>query len=105
MLTLLELTEVVGKPKVKMELPRVHLGQRIRLAFCLRRKNAGRSEVLEVYGDFKVAAAGLDAVYPVRQVLSVDVAVGASPTWKAVKKTPEWRRVLPPARAQRTRLA
>ena len=102
MLTLLELSDVAGKPKVKTNLPQCQLGQRIQLHFCLKRRNAGRTEVLDVRGQFRVMAAGLDAAsMPQRQVLSVE-AVSATPAWRAVKKAAEWKRALPPARASRT---
>jgi hypothetical protein len=101
MMTLLEISDVAGKPKVKTNLPQCQIGHRIQLHFCLRRKNAGRTEVLDVRGQFRVMAAGLDAAsMPQRQVLSVE-SVGASPSWHAVKKNAEWKRVLPPAKAPR----
>jgi hypothetical protein len=102
MMTLLELSDVVGKPKVKMNLPLCQLGHRVQLHFCLRRKNAGRVETLDVRGQFRVMAVGLDAAsMPQRQVLAVE-AVGKTPSWQAVKKASEWKRVLPPAIARRT---
>lgn len=102
MLTLLELSDVTGKPKVKLDLPApLRVGERIRLAFHLRRHNGGRSEVLEVNGEFKVTAIGLDlAIYPHRQILTID-SVGVVPHWKAVKRRGPISRVLPPARAAR----
>lgn len=98
MLTLLELSDVVGKPKVKLDLPGpLRIGDRVRLSFRLRRQNSGRSEVLEVFGEFRVQAMGLDfAQTAKRQVVSVTSSDDA-PHWKAVKKQPEWRRTVPPA--------
>jgi len=102
MMTLLEISDVAGKPKVKTDLPPCQIGHRFQLHFCLKRKNAGRIEILDVRGQYRVMAVGLDAAsMPQRQVLSVE-AVGVSPSWHAVKKTSEWRRVLPPAKAPRT---
>jgi hypothetical protein len=102
MLTYMELSDVADKPKVMLDLPSpLHIGQRLRLAFRLRRQHAGRSEVLEVSGIFRVSDAGLDLASRVqRQLISVE-ATTISPHWKAVKKTPEPKRVLPPAVAPR----
>jgi len=104
MMTLLELSDVSDQPKIKTDLPLCQVGHRVQLHFCLRRKKAGRFEVLEVRGQFRVMAAGLDAAnLPQRQVLSVESA-GVTPSWRAVKKGVEWKRVLPPAKAPRTTL-
>lgn len=102
MLSLLELSDLPGKPKVKLDLPPCANGGRVRLHFTLRRTHGGRQEILVVEGQYRVVAVGLDAgCAPQRQVLSVE-SVGAAPMWRAVKKTPEWRRVVPPAKAPRT---
>lgn len=102
MLTFLELSDVVDKPKVKTDLPACAHGSRVRLHFRIQRQKGGRVEVLEVSGQFRVMAAGLDAAcQPPRQVLSVE-SVGVVPTWRAVKKAPAWKRTLPPAKSPRT---
>jgi hypothetical protein len=103
MLTVIELSDVAGKPKVKKELEGpLPIGMRIQLAFCVQRTNGGRLEVLEVRGQFRVTAVGLDTAQGVRrQVLTVDT-VGSPPVWRSVKKRAEWKRVLPPAKAPRT---
>jgi len=107
LLTVLELSDVSGKPRVKLELPGpLNIGHRVRLAFRLKRTNAGRTEVLEVNGDFRVIAAGLDTVLPEkRQLLVVESSTGIVPHWRAVKKVPDFKRVLPPAIAPRKLLA
>lgn len=103
MLTVIELSDVAGKPKVKKELEGpLPIGMRIQLAFNLQRLNGNRVEVLEVRGQFRVTAVGLDTAQGMqRQVLTVD-AVGSPPLWRAVKKRPEWKRRLSPAKAPRT---
>ena len=107
MLTVLELSDVHGKPKVKLDLPGpLNIGHRIRLAFILKRKNAGRTEVLEVDGDFRVMVAGLDTALPEkRQLLVVESHTGIVPHWRAIKKPTEFKRVLPPAISPRKLLA
>lgn len=103
MLTLLELSDVNGKPKVKLDLPGpLNVGHRVRLSFCLRRQHAGRSEVLEISGEFRVSAVGLDfAGIEKRQVLSMESTAVTTPHWRSVKKQPEMKRVLSPAKAAR----
>lgn len=93
--TLLDLTDVPGCPRVKLVLPvPMRLGDRVRLAFKLRRQNGGRSEVLEVNGDFRVQSAHLSVEH---QSLSVE-ALGKAPAWKAVRREGLAVRRLPPAR-------
>jgi hypothetical protein len=97
--SLVVLSEVSGAPKIKLELPTLRLGDRLNLRFKLKRSNQGRSEVLEVAGDFRVTSVSFDGM---RQVLEVETAAGKVPSWRAVKRTPDARRVIPPARSVRT---
>lgn len=102
--TLVELSDVSGKPKVKLALPApLRLGDPVRLRFRLRRQNVGRTEVLDVDGPFRVTTVGFDAAGgPPRQVLTVESASGLSPTWKAIKKEAPAARRMAPARSPRT---
>lgn len=102
MLSLLELSDVNGKPKAKLDLPSpLRIGDRLRLSFVLKRQNAGRHEVLDVLGEFKVAAIGFDfSNGHRRQVLSVE-SVTTTPHWKAVKKREDPRRPLAPSKSPR----
>ncbi len=84
--SIVELGDVSGKPKVKMDLPRMLVGHRIQLKFRLTRKNGGRSEVLDVDGEFVVRSVSFDASSGMaRQLLSVE-STEAAPSWRAVKK-------------------
>lgn len=85
--TLVELDDVTGKPKVKLELPSpLRLGDRLQLRFRLSRQNGGRAEVLDVTGEYTVRSVSFDASDgPARQIISV-VTTGVTPSWKAVKK-------------------
>ncbi len=103
MLTIVQLTGVKWEPVVKLDLPRVLLGDPVRLRFFLRRHNNGRTDVLKVDAPFKVVAVGLDtSVVPHRQILSVEPATGNIPTWQSVKRLQEAPRRLPPARFPKT---
>lgn len=94
--SIVELSEVTGRPRVKMTLPYpLQHGSRVALNFRLQRENSGRHEVLEVTGDFRVESVS----YGEHQTLSVQ-AVGKVPTWRSVKKLPPVARVLAPARSQ-----
>jgi hypothetical protein len=96
--TIVELSEVSGKPKVKMALPPLRIGDKIHLKFRLSRQNGGRSEQLDVDGDYQVRGMSVDASSGVaHQQLAVD-AVSTSPSWKAVKKVQVPLRKLGPAR-------
>ena len=98
--SLLVLTEVAGVPKVKMELPStLRLGDKLALKFKLKRTRQGRSEVLEVQGDFRISSVRYDGL---RQILEVETAIGKVPSWRAVKRVPEAERVIPPAKSART---
>jgi len=85
--TLVELSDVAGHPKVKMTLPvPLRIGDRIHLAFQLRRTTGNRREVLDVSGDFRVTSVSFDAsAGPARQILVVESA-GTAPAWRAVKR-------------------
>lgn len=97
--SLLELTEVPGCPKAKLTLPvPLRAGDRLKLAFKLKRMNGSRLEVLDVAGEFRVASVGIT---PEHQSLSVE-SVGKAPAWKAVRREAPHQRVLPPARFDRT---
>ncbi len=104
--TVVELADVSGKPKVKLELPSpLRIGDTINLSFRLRRQNGGRTEALDVIGKFKVASVSFDATSGVgRQLLSIE-ATGASPSWKAVKKVEPFQRQLSPTHFPRTTVA
>ena len=97
------LTEVPGVPRVKMDLPSLRIADRVALRFRVKRTTAGRSEVLDVAGDFRVSSVSFDPSTQ-RQVLEVE-AVGKVPQWRAVKRAHEFKRVIPPARSPRTVVA
>ena len=92
--TLVEMGDVADKPKVKLDLPSpLRIGDRLQLRFRLARMNGGRSEVLDVQGEFQVRSVSFDASSgSARQIISVE-STGAAPSWKAVKKSS-----LPPPR-------
>lgn len=104
MLSIVQLQDVPGEPKIKLDLPGpLRIGDPVRLpAFRLSRQTAeGRTEQLEVGASyrFRVTAVGQDAsTAPPRQLLTVETATGPAPVWKAVKKVPAARRKLSPAR-------
>lgn len=100
--TFIELCDVNGKPKIRKDLPGpLRLGDRIRLGFRLQRVTSGRTEQLEVLGEFRVSAVGFDAVGAPRQIIQVE-AVGKTPTWRSVKKQPVAARRMAPARFDKT---
>src|SRR5262245_63102298 len=84
--TLIKLEDVNGQPTVMVgDLPRLRVGDPIGLRFRIARDTGGRHEVLEVSGQFRVNAVGLDAsTFPLRQLATVD-AIGKPPTWRSVK--------------------
>lgn len=107
--TLVELSDVSDRPKVKIMLPLgQRIGDKIRLSFTLDRQNGGRYEVLEVEGEFRVAKTSTDAAsqgplrglpFPVVELEST----GVAPAWRAVKRPKEEdMRVVPPAVSPRT---
>lgn len=97
--SIVELTDVPGCSRVKMDLPvPLRLGDRITLAFQLRRNLGGRSEVLDVTGEFRVTSVAFDTSNgPARQILKVD-SLGKAPTWRAVKKQPAGTKKIGPTR-------
>ncbi len=102
MLTVVQLADVKGQPKAKLELPRLQIGDPVGLRFQLNRRNGGRTEVLEVDGQFRVTARGVDASQGLpRQLLSAE-AVGKAPTWRSVKNAAHGARRLGPAVFPRT---
>ncbi len=96
--TIVELGDVHGKPKVKLDLPSpMRIGDRVKLHFRLSRQNQGRTEVLDVSGDFAVRSVSFDASDgAARQHLVVESSTVA-PVWKAIKRTPNPQRKLGPA--------
>ncbi len=98
MMSVLKLDGVKGQPVVKIDLPRLKVGDPIGLKFRIERQNGGRTEELRVDSQFRVVAVGYDASDgPTRQLLSVESA-GRSPTWVSIKNRREGARRLPPAR-------
>ena len=97
--TIVELSDVSGKPKARMSLPSpMRVGDRIQLRYRLTRQTGGRDEVLDVNGEFRVQTVSFDASSGTpRQILSVS-STDVSPSWKAVKKTSGLARKLGPAR-------
>jgi hypothetical protein len=98
--TIIELSDVAGKPKARLMLPSpLRVGDRIQLRFKLTRENTGRMEVLDVAGNFQVRVVSFDASLagPPHQVLSV-TSVDTSPSWKAVKRSSLPSRKMGPAK-------
>ena len=91
--TILTLSDLTDAPRVKLVLPSLRVGDRVKLAFRLRRQNGGRSEVLDVGGEFRVSSVTLSVDH---QAVSVE-SVGKAPAWRAVRKEAVLQRVLPPA--------
>jgi hypothetical protein len=103
MLSLVEFSDVNGSPAIKLDLPRLFVGDPVRLKFRLQRINRGRTEVLEADTTFRITAVGFDTnTVPHRQLLSVETTQPKPPTWVAVKRPPEVTRKLPPARFPKT---
>lgn len=101
MLSIVKLEEVNGNPTVKLDLPPAQLGDPIGLRFRITRRNEGRTEELEVSGQFRVTARGLDASQgPQRQILAVEP-IGKPPVWRSIK-TPQTGRRLAPAVSPKT---
>lgn len=103
--TVLRLEDVNGQPIAKLGgLPAsLRVGDPLGLKFKLTRSSNGRSEVLDVHGQFQVTAVGLDAsCLPRRQLLSVS-ALHKPPTWRSVPKSSQ-RRTMGPAQHPRTPL-
>lgn len=97
MYSIVKLSDVNGEPKVITDLPQLKIGDPIALRFRSGRSSAGRYEVLEVNGRFRVTMVGYDASGTVRkQLLSVDC-IDKPPTWRSVKKPLSTARRLGPA--------
>lgn len=96
------LSEVAGVPKVKMDLPsHLRLGDKLTLHFRVKRSNNGRSEILDVDGEFRISGLRYETGSN-RQIIEVETGTaGKVPSWRAVKKTPEFKRVIPPAKSPR----
>lgn len=87
-----------------MDLPTLRHTDKISLRFRVKRTNAGRSEVLDVAGEFRVSSVRFDAMTR-QQIVEVETATGVVPSWRAIKRAPEFRRVIPPAKSPRTVVA
>jgi hypothetical protein len=98
-LAVLEFSDLSEPQRVKIDLPTVHLGDRIRLAFTLRRKRQGRDEMLSISGEYKVMNVLLEARSHPHQIIQV-ASTGVSPAWKAIKSTKAKR--LAPAKSVKT---
>lgn len=98
--TLLELSDLTEPPKVKIDLPPMRVGDRLRLRFTLQRRHLGRHEVLEVQGEFKVVSHIVDTTKSSTCQIVQVASMGKSPAWRAVKAPPA--RKLAPARSPRT---
>lgn len=104
--TIAELSDVNGCPSFHVPLDGlVRVGERVGMKFRLTRRHGGRTEMLDVDGDFRVLTVrlALTAGGP-RQMLTMEAASGKAPVWKSVKNPAPGRRVLPPARFPRTPL-
>jgi hypothetical protein len=97
--TLLKLDDVEDLAPVRISLPApLHIGSRLKLRFPIQRRNGGRTEVLNVDGEFKVTSVLIDARGGAKQLISV-AAVGAAPTWKSIKN-PAIRKLNPTSRVR-----
>lgn len=101
--TILKLLDVNGTPSVNITLPNtLRVGDRVAVRFRLMRRNAGRTEMLDVIGDVRVVTATVDATGPLlKYLISVENAKGTPPKWRAVKTRPVWRRELALAKSPR----
>jgi hypothetical protein len=97
--SLLKLEDIENLAPVRINLPApLPIGTRIKLRFPLQRRNGGRTEVLQVDGEFKVTAVVIDARGDAKQLVSVS-AVGLVPTWKSIKN-PAIRKLNPTSRTK-----
>ena len=92
--TLLVLLEV-DAPLVKLALPLVKQGDKLKLSFVLSRQNNGRTEVLDVKGEYRVVSVLLLAEG--RQEVGIE-STGKAPSWRSVKRRVPLVRKLSPAR-------
>lgn len=99
-LTFVELTDLPGTPRVRIDLPQLHAGSRLVLQFHLERQHLGRHEVLDAAGEFHVVSAVTEVRRGRRWQIVQVTSTGKVPSWQAVKK-PKPRR-LAPARSPRT---
>lgn len=88
----------IEAPRVKLALPPLRQGDKLRLSFKLDRVKNGRSEVLEVQGEFRVTQVVL---VESRQEVTVE-STGKSPAWRAVKRRHTPARKVGPTRFPRT---
>jgi len=87
----LTLSDVLGEPKVRMDLPLLRLGDRLELRFNLQRRNSGRTEELCVSGEYKVISLVVDTTRGApRQLVHVS-ATGVAPGWRSIKNPPPSR--------------
>jgi len=99
------LTEVNGAPRAKMTLPPLlRLGDKITLRFRTKRVTKGRAEALVVDGEYRITSLRYEAGSN-RQILEVESASGIAPSWRAIKRTSEFKRIIPPAKSPRTVVA
>ena len=85
-----------------MDLPSpLRIGDKLKLHFRVKRAHGGRSEVLDIDGEYRISVLSFEAN---RQILQVE-SLGIVPSWRAVKRTPEFKRVIPPAKSPRTVVA
>lgn len=101
--SIVELGDVQGKPRMKMDLPSpMRIGDRVKLHARLSRQNGGRSEVLDISGDFQVRSVSFDASDGLPRQLLVVESSAVAPVWKAIKRGPPSTRKLGPARSPST---
>lgn len=104
--TIVTFSDVTGSPRVKMDLPSpLRIGDHVAMRFQLQRQNGGRSEVLDVMGDFRVSEVRFDTEGGVGRQHLVVQSLGKAPAWRAVKKAPVTAKRLSPARFPRTVIA
>lgn len=95
-----ELSDLVGSPRVKADLPFFRTGDKVNLKFHLERQHLGRREILDVSGEHLITSSTIDLSYgKPRQIVRV-ASTGKAPAWKAIKHLP--RRQLPPAKSPPT---
>ena len=97
--SLLKLDDVEDLAPIRISLPApLHIGSRLKLRFPIQRRNGGRTEVLNVDGEFRVTGVVIDARGDAKQLVSVQ-SVGAAPTWKSIKN-PAIRKLHPTSRSK-----
>lgn len=95
--TRIKLDDVNGKPMVLLsDVPSpLRVGDTLGLRFRVSRQTSGRSEMLEVSGQFKVTAVGFDLAAAARRQLLTVEALGKPPTWASVRRPPPRARLAP----------